>query len=279
MGDHYVPRYYLKGFSRDGKRIWAFDKDERRAFPTQIKSIANETGLYPPELESLLANEVEGPANEVLKAIRRGERITQSDKSVLSAYMVCLLKRVPNTREWVREQAPGMLEEIIENTSRRLDELERQEPEREELWKRRRLELAQLPEGFVEDLARMGFLKQVMPDTAPKVVAMLSRMTWQFRTTHKPALLTSDNPLFFHRGLGIAHQQAEMSFPISSEIALWATWRADLDDAYAPMNDSWIKELNRRTASSATRYAFHVADEDWILRLLCKKNWRINVLR
>ena len=57
MGDHYVPRYYLKGFTKDdGKRIWVYDKNERRSFATQVQSIANETAFYSPEVERYLAN-------------------------------------------------------------------------------------------------------------------------------------------------------------------------------------------------------------------------------
>jgi hypothetical protein len=126
MGDHYVPRYYLKGFSLEGKRIWAFDKEEKRAFATQVKSIANETGFYSSTVEQDLANQIEGPANQVLRAIRSRLAISQSDKRVLSAYMVCMLKRVPHTKEWARELAPGMLEQIVEDVSRKLDVLERE---------------------------------------------------------------------------------------------------------------------------------------------------------
>lgn len=81
MGNHYVPRYYLKGFSQDdGKSICAYDKNERRCFATQVKSIANETDFYSPEVEEYLANSIEAPANGVLKKIRDRIEISADDK-------------------------------------------------------------------------------------------------------------------------------------------------------------------------------------------------------
>jgi len=66
MGDHYVPQYYLKGFSQnEGKRIWIYDKTDGVKFPTQVKSIANITEFYSREVEQYLANTIEGPANKV----------------------------------------------------------------------------------------------------------------------------------------------------------------------------------------------------------------------
>jgi Protein of unknown function (DUF4238) len=280
MGHHYVPQYYLKGFSLDGRRIWAFDKADRRVFSTQVKSIANETGFYSSDVERQLANNVEGPANEVLKAIRSRTAISQRDKEVLAAYMACMLKRVPRGKEWVRELAPGVLRETIEGIERQLDELEQQEPERKELWARRRCELASMPTGFAEDLVESAWLDHVGPQDSPKVVAALSRMRWQFLTFMRyPAFLSSDNPVFHFRDIGVADIESEVSFPISSSIALWATWRTELEEGYVPARESWVKQLNRRTASIATRYLFHALEGEWVLPLLCKSKWRIDRLR
>lgn len=57
MGDHYVPQYYLKGFSELlGKSIWVYDKQEKRKYSSQVKSVANETRFYTPAIEQYLAN-------------------------------------------------------------------------------------------------------------------------------------------------------------------------------------------------------------------------------
>jgi Protein of unknown function (DUF4238) len=279
VGHHYVPQYYLKGFSPDGKSIWAFDKEDGRAFRTQVKSIANETGFYSADVEIQLANSVEEPANVVLKAIRERQRLSQADRVTLSAYMVCLLKRVPRGKEWGRELAPGVLQETIEGIQRQLDDLERREPERRELWERRRAELAAMPEGFEDDVVQNAWLENLGPDVSSKSVTALSRMTWQFLTVDRyPAFLASDNPVFHFRDIGIANPASEVSFPISSHVALWATWRSDLEEGYFPVRESWVAQINRRSASVATRYLFHAKEEEWALRLLCKSRWSIGRL-
>ncbi|MFC1614100.1 DUF4238 domain-containing protein, partial [Gemmatimonadota bacterium] len=67
MGHHYIPQYYLKGFSEsDSNLLWAYEKGVGNKFRTQIKKIANITKFYPTETEKYLAEKIEGPANSVI---------------------------------------------------------------------------------------------------------------------------------------------------------------------------------------------------------------------
>ena len=70
MGHHYLPKHYLLGFA-DGVKLWGHDVTAARLFPTQVKSVANETEMYTEELESHLANVVEGPAQGVIDRVRK----------------------------------------------------------------------------------------------------------------------------------------------------------------------------------------------------------------
>ena len=79
--------------------------------------------------------------------------------------------------------------------------------------------------------------------------------------------------------MGIGNPESEVTFPISSHIALWATWRFDLKEGYFPTNSQVVKELNRRTCSTATRFVFHSHMEDWVLPLLIKDRLQLNMLR
>ena len=113
MGDHYVPRYYLKGFSQnDGKTIYVYDKTDHRCFGTQVKSIANETNYYSPQVEAYLANTIEAPANDVLKKIRDRVKISINEKQILSAYMTCMIKRVPKGKEKLKNAMQTDLNEL-----------------------------------------------------------------------------------------------------------------------------------------------------------------------
>jgi hypothetical protein len=41
MGDHYIPRYYLRGFSQDsGMQVWAYDKEADQPFFSHVSKIA-----------------------------------------------------------------------------------------------------------------------------------------------------------------------------------------------------------------------------------------------
>jgi len=280
VGDHYVPRYYLKGFSEDdGKSISVYDMKEHRCFATQVKSIANETDFYSPEVEKYLSDVIEGPANDVIKKIRDRLELSAVDKQVLAAYMTCMMKRVPKGKERLKEVAPGAAEEVRRNFHRLLEIAAGANPEKADIAQKRKVEIDEIIDKYAKDPPKEFWLTNMPPENSPNVLAALANMTWRFLTFDEyPAFLTSDNPLFFFTGMGIGKPESEVTFPISSHIALWATLRSDLKEGYFPTRSQVVKELNRRTCSIATRYVFHMRYETWVLSLLSKGRWQLNRL-
>lgn len=67
MKNHYVPQYYLSGFSNPSGKIWVYEKGTHNVFCAGIKRIANETGYYTDDWEIYLSNQIENPANKVIK--------------------------------------------------------------------------------------------------------------------------------------------------------------------------------------------------------------------
>ena len=61
MGYHYIPRYYLKGFTEvdDSEFIWAYEKGTQNFFRTNIRNVAQETRFYSDETESYLTDAIE----------------------------------------------------------------------------------------------------------------------------------------------------------------------------------------------------------------------------
>lgn len=83
MGDHYVPQRFLRAFAEDD-RVWIFDKlGKVTSTRTHVKNVAQETGLYPPELERWLTSAVEEPANLVLTRLRLGHSLRAEDRKPL----------------------------------------------------------------------------------------------------------------------------------------------------------------------------------------------------
>lgn len=281
MGDHYIPRYYLKGFSQNkGSTIYAYDKAEQRCFKTQVKSIANEIEFYSPGIENYLANTIEGPANGVLKKIRERSEISPKDKQTLSAYMTCMMKRVPKGKAKLKELAPGVAETVRQEFGSLLDAIAATQPEKNELIQKRRAEIGNIIDTYAKNPPIEIWLSNIPPEKSPRVFAALRSMTWRFLTFDEyPAFLTSDNPVFFFESMGIGNPESEVTFPISSHIVLWATWRPSLKEGYFQTSSQVVKELNRRTCSAATRFVFHTHMEDWVLPLLIKDKWQLNRLR
>ena len=120
----------------------------------------------------------------------------------------------------------------------------------------------------------------VPPDPPSLLEEAIATMTWTFLTfDDRPAFMTGDNPLFHFSHLGVGKPESEISFPVSSTILLWGTWRTDSPQGYIPVRHPVVREMNRRTASNAVRYVFHALEEDWIVPFLRKATWPTNRLK
>lgn len=281
MRNHYVPQYYLRGFCPDLDRtIWVYDIQESRKFSTRIKKIANIHGFYPPELEKYLSEDVEGPANRVLEKIRNRVHLTPTEKITFAGYITVMWKRVPMGKGRFGDQAPGIAAKLRETLHRELSEAVKKDSSVERLARRRKAEIDEILDKYSRQPPEDVWHQVIRAEHTPRMIAAVATMTWQFFTfDEEPAFLTSDNPVFFFPELGVGRSESELSFPVSSNMTLWATRRTDLVEGYFPVTMSIVKEMNRRTASFSARYVFHAEDEDWILPFLSKKKWRLNFIQ
>ncbi len=266
MGHNYLPKYYLKGFCRsEDNSIWAFDKTSGNKFITQIKTLANITGLYSEEIEQYLANEIENPANPVLDKLRNHQTINDSEKSVFAKYISVMWKRVPRAQEDVKKMAPRIADEIGNKLKFDLMDKQVKMPEETNFIDIRRREIDDIISRFSECPPKDIWLKNIPPDRTPNIVNAIKSMTWRFfEFDDNPAFLTCDNPVFYFQEIGVGRKDSELSFPISSHIVLWATWRSDISDKYIKASSQVVKEMNRRTAHNASKFVFHSKDEYWI---------------
>ncbi len=279
MGHHYLPQYYLRGFVIDNDLLWAYEKGTGQKHFTQVKGIANITNLYSPKVEEFLANNIEAPANIVLEKIRDRDKITEDNKTTFSKYMAVMWKRVPRLKERLREMAPSLAEKISDDVNRDLDRIAFQQPEKVPLIKKRRREIKVILDRYSKHPPDTIWLENIPPQTTPRALAAIKAMKWTFLTFDEyPAFLTCDNPIFYFTQMGLKRPESEITFPVSSNITLWATWRDDLPEGYVKTTKQVVREINRRTAHNSGRYIFHGQDESWIESFVKKGRWKLHRL-
>jgi hypothetical protein len=188
-----------------------------------------------------------------------------------------LWKRVPQHKNLLKEKAPEIMGPVFDRIDKELVELGEKYPTKKDLVEKHRKELQELRISKESDLLHDIWLANMPPDKAPRTLEVLSQMTWRFFTTGNDGyFITSDNPLFFFRWMGIGKEHSEVTFPITQNIALWTTWRIDLNEGYFSSRPQVIKEINRRTASIANEYLYSPRSETWISTLANKKAHRLN---
>jgi hypothetical protein len=94
-------------------------------------------------------------------------------------------------------------------------------------------------------------------------------MAWRFVATNGPSFfLTSDDPASFFGGFGLGDPKSELIFPISSEVALHASWQDHPWREVRPVKQVIVKEFNRRIAVSASRFVFYHERAPWLPKVL-----------
>lgn len=278
MGHHYVPRYYLRGFSPDfGNKVWAYDRKERTKFEPNVINIGQENNLYSDELEATLSKDIEGPANDVLDKIRNKQELTSKDKVSLSLYLITLWKRVPEGKKRLHQRMPEISTEVASSIHSEIDRIISEEPEFREVGLRRKEEVEEILARYRDNPPDAIWHQVILSESTSRIVEQTAQMNWVFFCSEeRMSFLTCDNPVFFFESLGIGNTNSELSVPISGETVLWATNRRDLIPGYYSATKSVIKEFNRRTAYNSTRFVFSGTDQEWIENFVFKGSWKLN---
>lgn len=188
------------------------------------------------------------------------------------------MKRVPEGKERVRELAPSVAEKMSQDINQQLTVVASTQPEKANLIHRRKAEIQEILNRYSTEPPKEVWMENIAPDRSPQVVVKIKGIIWRFLTFDaQPVFLTCDNPVFYFTCIGIGNPKSEITFPISSHIVLWATWRTDLPMGYLPATKKAVKEINRRTANNATRYVFHCKEETWILPFVLKGSWQLHL--
>ena len=213
-------------------------------------------------LESL-----EKPADAIFKKLRAHQAITQEEKCIFSRYVILMQTRVWSGRERIKKLLPETLvaseppKEFFEETNLQ------DTPKLRAQWKEAAESLAKQPDFHIGLHNRVAV---VAPDSFR--VQALQRMTWTFYVApNSCAFFTGDNPVFIPK-FGFGWNNSELSFPISTDVALIASWNKAMTEGFEEAKSQIVKQINHRTINQASRIYFS-QNPDWIVKMLKKGDY------
>lgn len=104
----------------------------------------------------------------------------------------------------------------------------------------------------------------------PDIIKGLAGMKWKVLHTNGPRYLASDNPVFFFENDGVGNITSELTLPLSSSAALVLIRVTGDFPLHRQATERQVREINRRTASNASRYIFAEKFEPWMNAFLLK---------
>ena len=255
MGKHYIPQNYLEGFSDPGNQelIWMFDKGQPTDKPKHlaIKAVAQSPDFYTPQAEQWLNKEVEMPAQEQLRRLAMGQQIHEVDRFIVAIYIQVMVLRVPHARKILAGMVRDGVADFVEEVKANPDELPA-DMSKEDYFAL----LDSWHQGIRENRPSLEPMRE--PWIQRALVDMLHAMTWRVIRMDEPnVFITGDNPVFFTDEIGLTHLDGELSFPISSQAALHASWIPGPAELMFVSGSEYVaQEINRRTVGAAERFLF-----------------------
>jgi Protein of unknown function (DUF4238) len=283
MGHHFVPQRYLRNFEDPRKAgfIWLHDKRAGSFRLASIEKVVQSKRFYSPEIETVLAKDVEIPGNTVIDKLIRNAAITHVERLQLAYYIGVMLKRIPASRRRAREMIPGVLADVVSNVRQQLNSIANSLRADPELLARRLREVDATEKKFALQPPPNVLARIQEPWPSEGMLRALFGMTWRVLVSSGPQFfVTTDNPAFFFRGYGLARLESELSFPLCPTHALHGSWQtAQSDLVFLPATQAVVKEINRRLASETERLAFYHKPAPWLLTILPKTKPYLSVIR
>ncbi|NQT17798.1 MAG: DUF4238 domain-containing protein [Planctomycetes bacterium] len=284
MGYHYVPQKYLSGFSDQNRPgfVWQYDKKERRFSdkPVSIRRIAQQRGFYDEDVERKLNELVERPGNRAIEKLRSNSPIADEERVNLAIYIATMVHRVPRHRERAREIAPRALTEAVGKLKSEIVAVGNEGGIDDSIIAEHLAEVDAADERCRETPPPEIIRQFRAPWASERIVGLIYAMSWRFVSTEGPTyFLTSDNPVFFFESHGLGSPESELTFALSSNLALLGSWRSGANLCIMKAKQQLVKEVNRRLASAATRFLFYHERKEWVATIADKKRPYLRSIR
>jgi len=273
MGHHYVPQRYLQNFQSRTGLVWQHDKQTGEIREVAIKQAAQSKGYYADDIEKLLADAVEGPANPVMEKLLKKEPLTPDERHQMALYIGAMLLRGPASRRKMSAAFPKHVATYAKETRREIEAAAAKYADvTPEFLARVLAQLDEWERNFAANPSPEMVEQMETPIPYANMVEAIELMTWRIMTPKgNERFITTDSPAFYFDSLGLGTQEAEVSFPLSTTCALHGSWQAAASLlVYVDVGDGFVMEVNRRGASGAARFGYYHKTADWLITLLTK---------
>jgi len=292
---HYIPKFYLEGFGDPNNKpfLWVYEKGGSNFIKASAKDIAVEKHYFTfldsqgerdsETLENALAD-IEGKVASIFKKIFKEESLSEEDRAIFASFLALMMTRVPN----FRNNIATMLESVMKRMSLMMASHKKgfagsikrfeQDTGTEIGMPVEELRQFMLDESKYEIKANPQFSLAMALSNLDTLTRVFFNMTWTFvKATGDYKFLSGDNPLYYcdpthdprsFYGVGLANKNAEVTLPLSREVALFSSWQGR--SAYAQGRNAHVKGINKRTILAASRFVFVSEKSDTINKLVQK---------
>ena len=220
----------------------------------------------------MLDKVVETPVSPILDKLHQSQPLETEERALLALYMATFLMRVPERRRRALADAPDVVDQSVDRLVREVRQLVDKQHLNNDLAMRRIAEVEEARGKLKKELPEEVIEQIRSPWPSERIVQSVFRMKWRFARTDGPIFfLTTDNPVFFFAAYGLGTSDSELSFPVSSQLALVASNAMTKDGLFVEARQSLVKEINVRLASAATRFIFYHKEASWIKTIALKK--------
>lgn len=273
MHNHYIPRSYLKGFteSLESDFIYRYEKGTKKYIRSNILKVGKQKGFYSDEVEEFLADSFDGPIKGLIVQLGEHKLPTEPERALLKDFMIIMLQRVPASRERALSWLEKNIELRLSHLEKQINQFKLETPGKTDILDTR-----------LEEIKKIRNEKRIKPvEIWYKLISVehysmigwaIENMTWKFMSSKEGLFLTSDNPVFFFREMGLGRKASELFFPISSKVGLWATWKSEKKAKFLKADNEFVKEMNRRIVSTAHRYVFGPIGSESLANLVSRPN-------
>ncbi|MEK6725694.1 MAG: DUF4238 domain-containing protein [Deltaproteobacteria bacterium] len=295
---HFVPAFYLRGFTdpSSDNMIWVYNKGSNNPFCEKPENIGLEKHYHTFEnldgskdtntIEDYFCHVWEGPTKTIIDQIKAGKFPVGDDRKFFASFLGLSFTRSPNHRANVDYATAQMLKSFSQFSATNQEYFVQSLKDYEYKMGEK---LTDDPEELRQYILEGRYDVKVTPELYLKMFIshgiqlglVIAKMKWAFiRATDRFSFLTSDNPFFFHdpspssssfwRGVGLLNENVEVTFPISKELALIATWKDSMTEMYIQGSHELARTINRCSVAAAHRAVYASEKSDALLRLVRK---------